>query len=397
MKRAFRRGVAALLFLILFISLSACGQQEQPQGTRPTEGVGVATVSAVGDVYLTDAMLADARQPTGAYDFSPQLAGVCASLARADLTVGNLEGTFCGAPYGKSAGSYPDELAAALSSAGFDLLQTANSYSIFGGLSGLQRTKAVISGNGMTAVGTYDSADEHAESPVVVREVNGVRIAFIAFTKGLGGLRLPENAEGCVNLLYRDYTTDYADLDTEAISSALNAAKEQSPDIIIALLHWGSENVSDVSEKQEEAADYLFDNGVDVIIGSHSHLVGTVERRTLTLPDGSTKEVVLAYSLGDFCAAEKNECNASLILNLEFTRNHADGTTAITDVSYTPIAALDRGSKEADRYAVIDIDSALALYESNYYDRIDAGLYETLQKKRETLLERLTPEEISAE
>ena len=153
MKQAFRRSVASLLLLIFIVSLSACGESAI-KDTRPTEGVGVATVSAVGDIYLTDEMLADARRSNGSYDFSAQFEGVCASLAAADLTIGNFEGTFCGTPYGMEAGSYPDALAAALSAAGFDLLQTANSYSIFGGFSGLQRTKAVIEDNGMTAVGT---------------------------------------------------------------------------------------------------------------------------------------------------------------------------------------------------------------------------------------------------
>lgn len=391
MKHVFRRSVASLLLLLALLSLSACGENAVAD-SRPKEGVGVATVSAVGDIYLTDEMLTDARRANGSYDFSPQLGGVCASLAAADLTIGNFEGAFCGTPYGASAGSYPDEFAAALSAAGFDLLQTANSYSISGGLSGLQRTKAVIEDNGMTAVGTYSSADDRAEHPVVLREVNGVRIAFVAFTKGLGGLSLPENAAGCVDLLYKDYTSDYSDLDTAAIDAVLNAARQEKPDVIISALHWGSENVSEVSEKQEEAADYLFRNGVDVILGSHSHLVGTVEARTVTLESGMTKDVVLAYSLGDFCRAEKGACNASLVLNLEFTRDHTSGATAITNVSYTPVAAIDRGAKAADRYAVIDIDDSIALYESNYYDRISSDLYQLLLEKREALLRRLTPD-----
>ena len=80
------------------------------------------------------------------------------------------------------------------------------------------------------------------------------------------------------------------------------------------------------------------------------------------------------------------------LVNLEFTRDHASGTTAITGVSYTPVAAIDRGSKESDRYAVIDIDNALMLYESNYYDRISADLYQTLLEKRQSLILRLTPD-----
>lgn len=388
-----KRFLALLLSLALL--LVSCG--EKPADSRPTTGVGIATISAVGDIFPTADMLTDARQANGTYNFTPQFLDVFSALSAADLTIGNLEGTFSGDAYDADDGCYPDELAAVLRSAGFDLLQTANSYSIQGGLSGLQRTIDLLAENGITAVGTYRDAAAQQEQPVVIREINGIRFAFLAFTKGMGGLSLPEDAQGCVNLLYKDYTTDYADIDTDGITAMVAQARAADPDIVIACLHWGSENVSTVSRKQEQIAALLFENGVDVILGSHSHLTGTVEQRTLRLRDGTEKTVVLAYSLGDFCAASRGNCAAAPILNLEFTRNHAAGTTTISNVSFTPVAAVDRGVKERDRYAVLDIDNALRLYESNYYDRVSGDLYDTLKQKRETLLQRLTPELPDAE
>ena len=389
MKRWFCRGLA--LLLPMMILLSGCSDDEAVF-PRPTEGYGVATVNAVGDIYLTGEMLADA-QSGGTYNFVPQLKNVFSALAAADLTVGNFEGIFAGAPYGGETGSYPDELATVLSNAGFDLLQTANSYSINGGLTGLSRTKSIIEQNGMETIGTYRDATERNKAPVVLREVNGVRIAFVAFTKGFGGLALPEGAADCVNLLYSDYTTNYSEMNTSAIRSVLQAAQKQEPDIIIAMLHWGSENDSTVSKSQEEIADFLFQNDVDVILGSHSHVIGEVERRTIRMENGEEKEVVLAYGLGDFCAAEKNSTKSSLILHLEFTRDHAAGITTISDVSYIPVAAVDNGIKASDRYAVLDIDNAIELYESNYYNRVSYELYQTLLERRESILSRVEPDE----
>lgn len=394
MKRKILCGITAACLLLLV--LSGCGGSA-PDSDKPTQGVGVATLSAVGDIAPTDSMLADARGQNGAYDFAPQFAEVFTTLAAADLTVGNLEGTFSGAPYGGSEGSYPDELAGILSAAGFDLLQTANSYSISGGLTGLQRTKSIIEQNGMAAVGTYRDGAEKAEQPVIIREVNGIRFAFVAFTKGFGGLSLPENAADCVNLLYSDYTTDYSEIDEAGILSTLQAAKENDPDVIVAMLHWGSENDSRVSKSQEAITELLLQNDVDVILGAHSHLIGEVERRTVSMPNGETREAVIAYSLGNFCTVDKNECNSSLMLRMEFTRDHATGETSISDVSYTPLAAVDYGAKETDRYRLLNIDNTMSLYESNYYDRVSTELYHTLMERRESILSRVSPEKTDVE
>lgn len=106
-------------------------------------------------------------------------------------------------------------------------------------------------------------------------EVKGFRVAFVAFTKGVGNLRLPEGAEGCVNLLYTDYNTTYQDVDTEGIRHILSQVQSEKPDIVIALLHWGSEYDSSVSKTQEEIRDLMLQGGVDVILGTHS-LGGTL-------------------------------------------------------------------------------------------------------------------------
>ena len=125
MKRILHRMTAIAVLLILLL-LCACGTRQEPvESTQGPVGDSVITVNAVGDIYLTDEMLSDAIKPDGTYDFMSQFSDVYACLSKADLTIGNFEGTFAGEPYGPAGGSYPDELAAALNDAGFDLLQTA--------------------------------------------------------------------------------------------------------------------------------------------------------------------------------------------------------------------------------------------------------------------------------
>ena len=388
MKRFYYRTLASFLILTIFFSLSGCEASEETP-PRP-EDLTTVTLSAVGDIYLTDAMLSEAKQPDGSYDFSAQFADIFTTTAAADLTIGNFEGNFASAPYSQENGSYPDSLADTLAAAGFDILQTANTYSIFNGISGMERTRNVIREHAMTDLGTYSSENDRAENQVLIREINGIRIAFVAFTKGLGGLGMPENNTACVNLLYTDYTSNYEDINTSRILSVLKAAKDEKPDMIVAALHWGSENTGEISKSQKEIADLMVQNGVDVILGAHSHLVGPVERRTVTMSDGTEKDVVIAYGLGDFCAVAENGCNVSLLLNLELCKDQRTGKTAIGAVEYRAIGAVDRGEDALCRFTVLDVDNAIALYESNYYDRVNEQLYERLLSKREKLDEAVT-------
>lgn len=386
-------------FILALVSISLLfGCTEKPVTStvsKPTEGMGVVTIAAVGDIFLTDAMLADARMADGTYDFTAKLADTVNSLSAADVAIGNFEGNFAGEPF--SGGSMPDSFASALGDIGFDLLQTANSFSIHNGIAGLQRTKAVIENEHMTALGTYTDYADREEHRVVIREINGIRIAFIAFTKGLNGMSLPSGSEYSVDLLYRDYNENYSDVDTEDIVSLLSAVQLREPDVIIAMLHWGSENITEISETQEEITALMLANGVDVIIGSHSHRVSTIEQRKFTMQDGREKTAVIAYSLGDFCAATEGDVNASLILNLEFTRNHATGATTLTDVSYTPLATVDFGAGRTDRYAVLNVDNAISLYEQNYFGRVSDEIYEELLAVQKDLLESTTPDAATPE
>lgn len=383
MTRYLRRGAAALLTLCLALPLFGCSGSDTPTESKtPRSDTAVATLCAVGDIRITDELLQAARQG-GSYDFSDILRGTTAVVGAADVAIGNLETTLSGEPYND--GSAPDALATALRSTGFSLVQTANSYTIQNGLSGLERTQTVLRSAGLTPVGTYESAEDRAQNRAVLVEANGIRIAVVAFTKGMNGMRLPSGAEYCTNLLYTDYDSNYSRIDTDGITDAIAAARALSPDVIVAALHWGSEDVSDISDTQEKIADLMFRRGVDVIVGSHSHRVGPVERRSITTDDGVQKDVVLAYGLGDYCAAQEGETNASLALTVEFTRTGE--STVISNVRCTPLATADCGAGTTPRYQVLDAADAVRLYENNYYQRVSDALYEQLLAAKQQIEE----------
>ena len=340
-------------------------EEEAASWERPPE---VITIAAAGDLNVTDSVVWCGQEGT-AYDYTKAFMDVAPILSEADLTVLNYEGTVSGIPYGGAEGSAPPELITALKNAGVDLLQTANSCAVNRGFSGLVSTLSSIRAAGIEPVGAFSNYDEFSRSKgYTICEVGDVKVALVAFTKGMSGRGLPEGNEECVNLLYKDYSTTYREINTEGIKSILKAASNESPDIIIALLHWGSEYNEDISESQEDIRDLMLAEGVDVILGTHSHLLQKIEY------DDNTGQLV-AYSLGDFFGdGKRSGTSYSIILELEITKDYDTGVTRVTDYSYTPIYTLKEADCDGDR-RVVRIENAVSAYEMNFVDKITESCY----------------------
>ena len=340
--------------------------QAESEAVLQTEPDTQITIAAVGDIMIYEDMLEAAEREGGGYDFMPGLSVISGLTVSPDLTIGNLELNFCEEPYGCAPSwSAPPELAATLSALGFDVLQTANTYSIQNGLLGLQSTNTALRRVGIDPVGTFESKEERAATGgVLLKNVNGLRVAFIAFTKGFGGLSLPEGEEYAANVLYEDYASEYSRLDEQALLNSVEAAQALAPDVIIAMLHWGSEADTTVTKEQEKVVTLLFENGVDAIIGSHPHIVGRMERRSVQTVDGRQKNCFVAYSLGNFFSSMDERvalhCRQSVVLELQFTRNGETGETALSDVSYTPICLMDYGEQAEVRFELLPVRSAVS-------------------------------------
>ena len=230
-------------------------------------------IKAAGDLNVTDSVVKSGQTATS-YDYSIAFKDVTAILSDADLTVMNFEGNVCGEPYGTETTSAPIELIQGLRSAGVDLLQMANSCSINNGLNGLTATLRAIRSCGIEPLGAYSTASEFQSAKgYTIVDIQGVKVAFVAFTKGLGGRGMPAGNEELVNLLYVDYATTYQDIDRDRINSILDAVDAERPDVTVAMLHWGSEYNDDISKTQKSIVSLLQKRGVDVILGTHPHTV----------------------------------------------------------------------------------------------------------------------------
>ena len=369
------------------------GVEEAPQtiiqATNSTEATSIFNrdpttvihIRAGGDLNITDLVVQSGLNING-YDYTAVFQDVVPVLSDADLTMLNFEGILYGAPYGTETTSAPQELVEALHLAGVDILQTANTCTLNKGLIGLQSTLSAIRAAGIEPVGAFSTPEEFRKTGgFTICEIRGVRVAIVAFTKGVGR-GVPAGSEDTVNLLYNDHSSTYQDVDTDFLNSILKAVENEDPDITIAMVHWGMELNDIVSESQERIVSLMQKRGVDVILGTHPHLVQEITY------DEATGNLV-AYSLGDFFGdGVKGGTNYSIILDVEITMDNDTGKTRVTNYTYTPIYTLSEAECDGQR-RVVRIAEAMAAYDSNYVDRITKSAYDAMEKALTRIEERI--------
>ena len=354
------------------------------EATRaPYDPITTIHIRAAGDLNITDSVVDSGLSQNG-YDFTRAFQDVASTLSSADLTVMNLEGNICGEPYGTATTSAPRQLLTALRAAGVDVLQMANSCTINNGLIGLNTTLNNIRSAGIEPLGAYGkTSDFHKTGGYTICDIQGIKVAFVAFTKGVGGMGMPAGSEECVNLLYEDYDSNYTKINKKGITSILSDVAKEKPDLTVAMLHWGSENNDQISKTQTQIAELMMKNGVDVILGTHPHLVQQIE---LNEKNGT----LIAYSLGDFFGdATLGGSNYSIILDVEVTKDADLKTTKVTGYSYIPIFTTKEA--EGDGYRrVVRTKEAMYAYENNYVDKVTADCYTAMKKSLERIDSRIS-------
>ena len=337
----------------------------QSDGSVKDEDDTVIHLVAAGDVNVTDAIVASGGPE---YDYKNTFLDVAHLLAEGDITVVNFEGNLCGGPYGTISGSAPQSLAEMLQKCGVDLLQLANSYSINQGISGLQATIQSVKDAGMEPLGVYgDERSYRSGKGYTIKEVEGVKIAFVAFTKGMNGMTLPQGSENCVNLLYTDYDSTYRSINRKTINAVMDAVEKESPDLTVAMLHWGSEYNDNISQSQEDIVALLQERGVNAVIGTHPHFV---HKMTYDPETGN----FVAYSLGDLISnADRAGTEYSVILNLEITKT--GDNTKITGFSYTPIFTV---AERGRTLRTVRVAESMTAYDLSHISRVELSTYDAM-------------------
>ena len=347
-------------------------EAEENKEEEPTDTT--FTMAAIGDIMCHNTQYNDAyNKDTGAYDFSYVFDDISLYTKTADICVGNLETTFAGEDVGYS--SYPtfntpDSLAYELKDIGVDVLSTAGNHALDKGFNGLSRTIDVLNDADIAHTGTYKTEEE--QNTILTKYVKGIKIAFVNFTYGTNGIKIPSGKEFCVNLI-----------DNDLITKQLDLAKSQNPDIIVACMHWGNEYKTTPNDTQKELSTFLFQNGVDIILGTHPHVLEPMEKQTVTLEDGTTKDGFVIYSLGNFISGQTAEnTKTSIILNLTITK-HTDGKITIDKAEYKPIYMYTDKSLKTKKMKLLDINKNIYNYENYIDSTINKTLYDTLKNEQE--------------
>lgn len=383
--KLFRYSFFLLLFLLLILKLpSILFAPDNPKEKMGTQSVSSTPesvtihMSAFGDAMCHLSNIKNAYNSSSKdYDFSNVFKNIKPYTQNADITVGNLETTFAGksrAYTGYPTFNTPEILGKNLKDIGVDVLTTANNHCMDKGYSGLASTLNFLDQYELSHTGT--ARNEEEQNTILIKNVNGIKIAFLSYTYGTNGITIPKDKTYSVNLI-----------DKDLIKKHIGLAKAENVDVICASMHWGVEYKLKQNSTQENLANFLFENGVDIILGSHPHVLEPMEKRTITLEDGTQKDGFVIYSLGNFVSGQiYPNTKSTVILDIQITKN-SEGKISIDTVHYTPLYLYDKGtnSKARTRYTLIDIEKSISDYENGNDNSISRSLYNTLKEELSTI------------
>lgn len=351
MKRRLRKSIKIGLVLIVFVSLSVIlmqlipsyldkrnesqsagrvsnhsrdhGVVEPVEPTEPSE----LTLIATGDymIHLTQYLEAY-NADTGTYDFNEYTEHLIDIVSKADLAVVNFEGTLAQELYplgGYPLFNAPDSVLDPLVNAGFNVVATSNNHTLDSRLDGVVSTIDAIEARGLSVFGTHKEDTDD----ILVKEVDGIKVAFLSYTYGFNGLEVQYTPEQIKQYL--------EPMDEIEMEKDIRKAEEIA-DITVVYPHWGNEYHREPSEYQVELAHKMVDWGADLILGSHPHVIQPSE---IVQKDGLDKFII--YSMGNFVSNQRTETldnhytEQGVLLEFVIEKN-ADEAAVIKDVSLHP-------------------------------------------------------------
>ena len=284
--------------------LGGCRKQEQTPQPKPKKEHPIRSVSLsfTGDILIEDALY---NWMGKGYDFKNYFDKVTPYL-KADLVIGNQEVVLGGETLEITGSDYtfnaPEEIAKQLPEIGFDVLTFANNHSYDRGMQGIVNTRKNLKAAGIQTTGAYEKKEQRDD--ILVVERNGIRFAILAYTYDTNQWIDAENSFAINHFLNEEHMFD--DRCKKQLARDVQKAKEQA-DVVIAAMHWGTEFTYEIDAAQRDAAGFLNEQGVDIIIGNHPHCLQRVE----TLTNAQGKETFVMYSLGNFVSAAMGVDRAS--------------------------------------------------------------------------------------
>ncbi len=299
-----------------------------------SEADSIIKMSAVGDILCSEAMIEDAyNSEKNTYDFSHMFGNVSNYIDDADIIMGTMETGIVSSNYNDKRA--PIEFAKAVKESGVNLVTIAHNHSLDNGVDGLQETKENLKELGVDVVG--DKLED--TNAVIIKEVKDTKIAFLTYTCLMDNKNQRTNEElNCVNM----YSEEQAKSDIEY-------AKEEGAKYICVMIHWGDAISSNVNDEQKQIAQFLVDNGVNMILGAHPSVMQEME----VVQNEEGKNVFIAYSIGTYISTlSAEETRAELVLNIQLAKSGKSGEIYLTKVDYTQLNMVDNGENAENRFVL---------------------------------------------
>jgi poly-gamma-glutamate synthesis protein (capsule biosynthesis protein) len=321
-------------------------------------------IKIAGNILCENAILNDAyNAESNEYDFSTMFADIKDLITDSDITIGSLETNFYNENY--SSHNSPTSLINAIKELKIETLNIANNQNLADGVDGLISTKKTLTEAG---IDTYGTSISEEDSNILIKEVNNIKIAFLAYTTKIDdGTEITEEINKYINL----YSEDKAKND-------LAYVKEQGAEYICVNIHTGNSKKRLTTEEQEQINNTLIENGADLIIGTHQNALGKLEVRE----NSEGKNVLIVNSLGNLISENSS---IGMILEVQIIRSEQTEGTILSKVVYTPIYTIDNGKNAKDRYKIVDIRSTVKIYENSDETIVSKSVYNKLKKALETV------------
>lgn len=278
---------------------------------------------AVGDNLIHNTIIAAGKQADGTYDYNACYETISPYIKEADLACINQETMLGGSAFeytGYPLFNTPWEVGDACINAGFDIFTCATNHTLDKGVEGINQALKYFSQNPSVTFAGINATQEDADKITYV-EKNGITFAILSYTYGTNGIPLPQDTPWVVNML-----------DEEKATKDITEARKNA-DVVIVFPHWGIENSHNVSEQQQKYVKLFSDLGVDIVIGTHPHVIQPVEWYT---NEQTGKQMLVYYSLGNFISHQINKdqlCGGMAQITVE----KINGEISISTAKFAPL------------------------------------------------------------
>ena len=373
--------ISGIIFSCIYF-LTASDKEGETLKKDSDSSVKTARVVANGDILIHDALYYTAKKEDGSYDFNPFFEYVKPWIEGADLAIGDFEGTISDR---SPLGGYPlfnapVQIADTMKDVGYDVVDLAHNHILDTGLYGLKYTDKVFKDRGLDTVGVHADR-KRSEDKILIKEVNGIKIAILAYAYGYNGMD--------ANLTAEDRTNHLSDLDEEKMKEEIQRAEKEA-DVTVVMPQMGVEYKMEPTEEQKALYHKMIEWGADVVFGGHPHVIEpaeTVEK------DGDKKFII--YSMGNFVSNQRMERmenkwpERGLLMDVTFEKTN-DKTTVKTVKAHPTLVYSKLNGRDINGIPLYDYKIMVLedfIEGGKYRDKLDGDMKDKVDTSYKEIME----------